>query len=88
MSAASQSGPSNTVDPESQDTSDLSIVQPEEISARSMEDYCAAAGKVIEDTAKPNEPSEWISRLIDGVDIVKSVIDAFKDVSTFLAMNF
>ncbi|KAK0421920.1 hypothetical protein EV421DRAFT_589816 [Armillaria borealis] len=33
-------------------------------------------GKVIEDTAKPNDPSEWISKLTDGIDTVKGLIDA------------
>ncbi|PBK66183.1 hypothetical protein ARMSODRAFT_372131 [Armillaria solidipes] len=80
MLATSQSDPSNIVDPASQDTSDLSGLQPEEISARSVEDYWATAGKVVEETAKPNEPSEWISNLIDGIDTVQNVIDAFKDV--------
>ncbi len=80
-SVALQSGPSNTVDPESQGISDLSNMEP-------VEDYCAAAGKVVEETVKPNEPSEWISQLISGIDTVQNVIDAFKDVSTFLAINF
>ncbi len=88
MSAAPQSGSSNIADPESQDTSDFSGRQPEETSAMSMEDYCAAAGKVVEETIEPNEPSEWISKLIDGIDIVKGMIDAVKDVSGFLTINF
>ncbi len=88
MSAAPQSGPSNFMDPESQDTSDLSGFQLQAISARSVEDYCAAAGKVVGETAKPKDPSEWISKLIDGIDTVQDVIDAFKDVSTFLGINF
>ncbi|PBK59540.1 hypothetical protein ARMSODRAFT_775903 [Armillaria solidipes] len=77
MSAAPQGGPSNVADPESQDTSDLSGLQPEETSAMSLEDYYATAEEVVGKTTKPSEPSEWISRLIDGFDIVKSVIDAF-----------
>ena len=88
MSAAPQSGPSNFMDPESQDTSDLSGFQLQAISARSVEDDWATAGKVIEDTAKPNDPSEWISKLTDGIDTVKSLIDAVKDVSRFLVITF
>ncbi|KAK0235086.1 hypothetical protein EDD85DRAFT_66181 [Armillaria nabsnona] len=79
MSAAPQNGPSNIVDPESQDTSDLSGLQPEEISARSVEEYCAAARKVVEETVEPTEPPGWISRLIDGIDTVKGMVDAVKD---------
>ncbi len=88
MLTALQSGPSNTVDPESQDTSDLSGLQADEISTRSVEDDWSTAGKLVEETAKPNEPSEWISKLIDGIDTVQDVIDAFKDVSTFLGIKF
>ncbi len=66
----------------------MSGLQPKEIFARSLEDYCAAAGKVVEETVEPNEPSEWISKLIDGIDIVKGMIDAVKDVSGFLTINF
>ncbi len=87
MLTAPQSGPSDTVDPESQDTSDLSGLQVDEIPARSVEDDWSTAGKLVEETAKPDEPSEWISKLIDGIDTVKSVIDAFKDVSTVLGIN-
>ncbi len=54
----------------------------------SVEDYHAAAGKVIEETVEPNEPSEWISTLINSIDTVKGMIDAVKDVSRFLAINF
>ncbi|KAK0437757.1 uncharacterized protein EV420DRAFT_1651737 [Desarmillaria tabescens] len=72
--AATQSG-----FPGSQQTSYLSGSQLVATSAMSVEDHCATAGKVIEETAKPIEPSEWISKLIDGVDTVKSVIDALKD---------
>ncbi|KAK0235092.1 hypothetical protein EDD85DRAFT_967501 [Armillaria nabsnona] len=78
-SAALQSWPSNTIDPGGQNASDLSGPQSEAISATSVEDDRAAAGKVME-TAKPNEPSEWISKLIHGIDIVKGMIDAVKDV--------
>ncbi|SJL09139.1 uncharacterized protein ARMOST_12515 [Armillaria ostoyae] len=75
MSAAPQSGPSNIADPERQDTSDLSGLQPEETS---VEEYYATAEEVVGETVKLNfERSEWMSRLIDGFDIVKSVIDAF-----------
>ncbi len=88
MSATLQSGPSNIVDPENQDTSNLSGLQPEEISARSVEDYCAAAGKVVEETVEPTEPPGWISKLIDGIDTVKGMIDAVKDVSRFLVIDF
>ena len=89
MSAAPQGGPSNVADPESHDTSDLSGLQPEETSAMSVEDYYATAVEVVRETVKLNfERSEWMSRLIDGFDIVKSVIDAFTSVSTFLAINF
>ncbi len=87
MSAAPQSGPSNFMDPRSQDTSDLSGFRPQAISARVVEDYCAAAGKVVGETAKPNDPSEWISKLIDGINTAKDMIDAFKDMSSFLAIN-
>ncbi|KAK0235107.1 hypothetical protein EDD85DRAFT_954627 [Armillaria nabsnona] len=76
---APQSGPSNNADPDIQETSDLSGLQPEEFSARYVEDYRAAAGKVVEDTVEPDEPSEWISKLIDGIDTVKGMIDAVKD---------
>ncbi|KAK0235077.1 hypothetical protein EDD85DRAFT_954607 [Armillaria nabsnona] len=77
MAAAPQSGPSNTADPESQDTSDLSGLQPEETFTMSVEDYQATAEEVVGETVKLNfEHSEWMSRLIDGFDIVKSVIDA------------
>ncbi|PBK84337.1 hypothetical protein ARMGADRAFT_610783 [Armillaria gallica] len=79
MSAAPQSGPSNIVDPESQDTSGLSGLEPEEIPVRSVEDYCAAAGRVVEETVEPTEPPRWISTLIDGIDTVKGMIDAVKD---------
>ncbi|KAK0421923.1 hypothetical protein EV421DRAFT_1951051 [Armillaria borealis] len=79
MLATPQSGPSNIVDLQSQDTSDLWGLQPEEISARSMEDDWATAGQVVKVTAKPNEPSEWISKLTNGIDTVKSLIDAVKD---------
>ncbi|KAK0443059.1 uncharacterized protein EV420DRAFT_1649347 [Desarmillaria tabescens] len=74
MSTTTQSG-----FPGSQQTSDLSGSQLVATSAKSVEEYWATAGKVVEETAKPIEPSEWISELIDGVDTVKSVIDAFKD---------
>ncbi|PBK89084.1 hypothetical protein ARMGADRAFT_351318 [Armillaria gallica] len=77
MSAAPQGGLLNVADDESQDTSDLSGLQPEETSAMSVEGYYAIAEEVVGKTVKPNEPSEWISRLVDGFDIVKSVIDAF-----------
>ncbi len=87
MSAAPQSGLSNDVDSESQDTSALSCLRPEKISARSVEDYCAAAGKVVGETVKPNDPSEWISKLIDGIDTAKDMIDAFKDVSSFESLR-
>ncbi len=88
MSAAPQSGPSNVMDLENQDTSALSGLQPEETSAMSVEDYSATAEEVVEETVKLNfEHSEWMSRLIDGFDVVKSVIDAFTSVSTFLATN-
>ncbi|KAK0235058.1 hypothetical protein EDD85DRAFT_65629 [Armillaria nabsnona] len=79
MSAAPQSGPSNIVVPESQDTSGLSGLEPEEIPARSVEDYCAAAGRVVEETVEPTEPPGWISTLIDGIDTAKGMIDAVKD---------
>ncbi len=87
MSAAPQSGPSNLWIPK---VRYLRLVgfQLQAISARSVEDYCAAAGKVVGETAKPKDPSEWISKLIDGIDTAKDVIDAFKDVSSFLAINF
>ncbi len=85
MSAAPQTGTSNTIDRGTQDVSDLSGLQSE---ATSVEDYWATAGKVIEDTAKPNDPSEWISKLTDGIDTVKSLIDAVKDVSRFLVITF
>ncbi len=88
MLATPQSALSNTVYPESQDTSDLSGMQPEEISARSVEDDWATAGKVIDDTAKPSDPSEWISKLTDGIDTVKGLIDAVKDVSRFPMITF
>ncbi|SJL09142.1 uncharacterized protein ARMOST_12518 [Armillaria ostoyae] len=78
-SAAIQSGPSNTIDPGSQNASDLSGPQPGAIPATSVEDDRAIAAKVME-TAKPKDPSEWISKLTDGVDIVEHVIDVFKDV--------
>ncbi len=86
MSAPSQSGPSNFMDLENQDTSALSSLQPEETSAASVEDYYATAEEVVGETVKLDfEHSEWMSKLIDGFDIVKSVIDAFTSVSTFLA---
>ncbi len=89
MSAAPQSGPSNFMDSENQDTSTLSSLQPEETSAMSVEDHYATAEEVVGETVKLNlEHSEWMSRLIDGFDIVKSVIDAFTSVSTFLVENF
>ncbi len=88
MSAAPQSGPSNIVDPESQDTSGLSGLEPEKIPVRSVEDYCAAAGRVVEETVEPTEPPGWISTLIDGIDTVKGMIDAVKDVSRFLMIDF
>ncbi len=88
MLATQQSALLNTVYPETQDTSDLSGMQPEEISARSVEDDWATAGKVIEDTAKPSDPSEWISKLTDGIDTVKGLIDAVKDVSRFPMITF
>ncbi|SJL09166.1 uncharacterized protein ARMOST_12542 [Armillaria ostoyae] len=66
-------GPSDTVDPESQDTSDLSGLQADKIPARSVEDDWSTARKLVEETAKPDEPSEWISKLIDSIDIVKSL---------------
>ncbi|PBK89092.1 hypothetical protein ARMGADRAFT_351727 [Armillaria gallica] len=75
MPAAPQGGPSNIADPESQDTSNLSGLQLEESSAMSVEDYYATAEEEVGKTVEPNEPSEWMSRLIDGIDIVKSVID-------------
>ncbi|SJL09151.1 uncharacterized protein ARMOST_12527 [Armillaria ostoyae] len=78
MSAAPQGGPSHIADPKSQDTSDLSGLQPEETSAMPVEDYYAAVEEVVGETVKLNfERSEWMSRLIDGFNIVKSVIDAF-----------
>lgn len=88
MSATSQSGPSNSIDPRTQTASDLSGLQPEATSVRSVENGWAAAGKVVEDTVEPNEPSEWISKFTDGIDTVKSMIDAVKSVSRFLAINF
>ncbi len=88
MSAAPQSGPSDTADPESQDTSDLSGLQSKETSTMSVEDCHTTAEEVVGETVKLNfEHSEWTSRLIDGFDIVKSVIDTFTSVSTFLAIN-
>ncbi len=87
MSAASHSGPSNSIDLRTQTASDLSGPQPEATSARSVENVWAAAGKVVEDTVEPNEPSEWISKCTAGIDTVKSMIDAVKSVSRFLATN-
>ncbi len=88
MLAAPQSGPSNSMDLENQDTSALSSLQPEETSAMLVEDYYAAVEEVVGETIKLDfKHSEWMSRLIDGFDIVKSVIDAFTSVSTFLAIN-
>ncbi|KAK0437747.1 uncharacterized protein EV420DRAFT_1486913 [Desarmillaria tabescens] len=60
MSAATQSGI-----PGSQQTSDLSGSQLMATSATSVEDHCATAGRVVEETTKPIEPSERISKLID-----------------------
>ncbi|KAK0437751.1 uncharacterized protein EV420DRAFT_1342533 [Desarmillaria tabescens] len=74
MSTATQNG-----FPESQDTSELSGSQLVATSATSVEDHCATAGRVVKETARPVEPSEWISKLIDGMDTVKSIIEAFKD---------
>ncbi len=89
MSAAPPSGPSNTIDSRTQDASDLSqSLQPEAIAVSSVEDYWATAGKIVEETARPNDPSKWISKLIDGIDTVENVVDAFTDVSTFLAIKF
>ncbi len=56
--------------------------------ATSVEDDDAMTGQVVEETPTPMEPSEWVSNLIDRVDTVKSMIDAVKGVSRFLAINF
>ncbi len=68
-----------------QDTSDLSGGP---MPTTSVEDDDAMTGQVVEETPTPKEPSEWVSNLIDGVDTVEKMIDAFKDVSRFLGIDF
>lgn len=86
--AALQSGPSDTINLGSQNAANLSVPQPEAIPAMSVEDNWALTGKRLQETAKPKDPPEWISKLTDGLDIVEHMIDVFKDVSRFFAINF
>ncbi|PBK89080.1 hypothetical protein ARMGADRAFT_351055 [Armillaria gallica] len=86
MSAASQSSPSNSIDPRTQTASDLSGLQPEATSVRSVENDWAAAGKVVEDTVEPNEPSEWISKFIDGIDTLHPAASIALDI-VFACVN-
>ncbi len=85
ISTAPQSHPSNVDAPGNQDMSDLPGPQ---LLATSVEGDDAMTGQVVEETSTPKEPSEWVSNLIDGVDTVKSMIDAVKGVSRFIAINF
>ncbi|KAK0495716.1 hypothetical protein EDD18DRAFT_1354219 [Armillaria luteobubalina] len=62
------------------DTSNLLGLWLRSMSATLIEDDYATAGRVIQETPKPKEPSQWVSRLIDGVDTVETMIDSFKDV--------
>ncbi|SJL09130.1 uncharacterized protein ARMOST_12506 [Armillaria ostoyae] len=80
ISTAPQSRPSNVIAPGNQDTPDLPGPQLGPMSATSVEDDDATAGKVVEETPPPKEPSEWVSNLIDGIDTVKNMIDTVKSV--------
>ncbi len=71
-----------------QDTSTLPGLQLRPISAASVEDDYAIAKKAVEETPKPNEPSEWVSLLINGVHTVESMVGAIMDVSRFLEFDF